>query len=129
MKKQSIQMHWKAPLLITLLIILFSGQAFSHDRCPSSEDHSLSALRYKLYTAFHMGYDGYEVPCNVKCMGRESCQTTCQNEKGLELLSKKMRQVYSESEVETCQSFASVCMEQCESLGKQCQSVCQENNI
>ncbi len=128
MKKEIFRKQGRVLLIATLFGILFSLPAFSKDRCPSSKDHSLSALRYKLYTAFHMGYDGYETPCNVKCMGRESCQNQCQNEKGLELLSKKMKEVYSENEVSTCQSFSSVCMEQCESLGKQCESVCQEQN-
>lgn len=111
-------------LSLAILICLFSSPLYSKDRCPSSEDHSLSAVRYQLYTAFHMGFDGYEAPCDMKCMGKESCKQSCQSKKGLELLSKKMSKMYKEKQLNSCQSYTSVCIEQCHQLGDKCESVC-----
>ncbi len=106
--------------LIIVFTLLISSLSFAKERCPSSESHSLSAVRYQLYTAYHMGFDGYEAPCSMKCLGKESCTQSCQTQKGLELLSQKMKKMG----MTQCQSYSSVCMEQCATLGQSCVKAC-----
>ena len=119
--------------LSTLLVSLYSQAAPKVENsrqpnqqitCPQLNSHDVAPLRYQFFTAFQMGFSGYEAPCEMKCLGKESCQTSCQEKKGLELLSKEFQRLKVKNNIQSCYAYEAVCYEQCESLGSACQKAC-----
>ncbi len=92
--------------------------------CPQEDSHDVAPLRYQFYTAFQMGFSGYEAPCEIKCLGKASCQTSCQEKKGLELLSQEIRRIKEKNNIQSCYAYEAICHEQCESLGSACKKAC-----
>lgn len=93
--------------------------------CPQVDSHDVAPLRYQFFTAFQMGFSGYEAPCEMKCLGKESCQQSCQEKKGLELLSKEIHRIKEKNKLENCYAYEKVCYQQCESLGSACKKACE----
>ena len=88
------------------------------------DDHSLSPIKYQLFTAYQTAYDGYHTPCDLKCFGKEQCTQNCQAEKGLNSLSIELDRLKTKNNLNTCESYTSVCIDQCEELGESCKKAC-----
>lgn len=95
--------------------------------CPQSESHELAPYRYQLFTAYQTGYDGYEAPCEIKCLGRENCQERCQKKKGLELLGQELSRLKKKKGIKDCPSVEAICLEQCQDHGEACKQACQSS--
>ncbi|MCB0379037.1 MAG: hypothetical protein KDD33_11140 [Bdellovibrionales bacterium] len=90
--------------------------------CPGINSPTHTALKYRLYSAYQVGYGGYEAPCEFKCFGNQNCQNRCQGQKGLEYLTQKMSDL--KGEFGSCPSLTLACLEQCQEMGASCASVC-----
>jgi len=125
------------PTVVTLSLLLWSLLAHGAPKhessnrnpnqqitCPQMDSHDVAPLRYQFFTAFQMGMSGYEAPCEIKCLGKEPCQKTCQEKKGLELLSQEISRIKEKNKIQNCNAYEAICHEQCESLGSACQKAC-----
>lgn len=111
-------------LCLMLFLGLLTSPALGQNNCPEFESPQNVAERYQLFSAFQIGHGGYESVCENRCLGKQECQTQCQNEKGLEYLAKKMHEMRSKNINDPCPSLTLVCLEQCEGLGPQCAKTC-----
>ena len=110
--------------LFVALFFSFLMGASANDRCPTSKDHSLSAVRYQMFTAYQTAYDGYQAPCEIKCFNRTTCVESCQGKKGLESLKTQFTKLLEKKGLKNCSSYSQVCKEQCKDQGKSCTQAC-----
>ena len=96
--------------------------SFAH--CPEPGDHSLAAVRYQLFAAFSIGYDGHQAPCDLKCVGREGCTQRCQLERGLAFLGEELGRLKDKQRLNHCASYRKLCIEQCREHGEACAKTC-----
>ena len=112
-------------LIFTLLLGLFSFQtSFAENSCPGIDSPEAVAIKYKLFTAYQTGFDGYETPCELKCFGNKSCQNSCQSKQGLRLLEQRLQELAHNNNSTKCPSYTIGCLEQCDKLGASCAAVC-----
>ena len=113
------------PLFLVFFLSLFTFQARAEHitQCPASGSPQDAAWKYQLFTAYSLAFSGYESPCEIQCLGRKTCQTKCQQKRGLSSLKKKVSELH-EKVMPPCQSLTLSCLEQCEPLGKDCLSSC-----
>ena len=104
--------------------ISFLSTSLANPVCPKNDDHSLSAIRYQLFTAYQTGYDGYRTPCDLKCFSKENCMNKCQTEKGLASLALEFDKLRAKKKLTNCTSYTLVCLEQCQQHGKACNKAC-----
>jgi hypothetical protein len=113
-------------LLTTLCFLLLSIQANAQESnyCPKLDSPDSVALKFQLFSAYQTGYDGYEAPCELKCMGNLNCQKKCQSEKALDFLAKQMKDIKNKKNIKECATLTLLCVEQCQPQEKQCAQVC-----
>ena len=102
----------------------FTLGASANDRCPSSDDHALSAVKYQLFTAYQTGYDGYQAPCENKCFGKQNCVVECQTKKALEYLNNQLVKLEKKNKVKSCETYQAICIDQCKEHGAPCEKAC-----
>ena len=115
--------------LTTVFFVAFSSffslqVAWAQDHCPGIDSPEATAIKYKLFTAFQTGFDGYETPCELKCFGKSDCQQKCQSKEGLRLLEQKLHEIAMKNNSTKCPSHTLSCLEQCKDLGVSCAAVC-----
>lgn len=125
----SIRLRKYTQFFFFVLCILFSytNSTAAKDLCPQSNDPETVAIKYKLYTAYQVAYDGYETPCEIQCLKKKDCRKRCQQKKGLSSLENKMKELTREKG--NCPSIALACLEQCQTLGKACESICNSSQL
>lgn len=101
----------------------FMGAA-ANDQCPDQDSHELSAVRYKMFTAYQTAYDGYQAPCEIKCFDKENCTNQCQQNKALESLAQHMQKELTNRGINTCTTISKICTEQCQDSGEPCEKAC-----
>lgn len=116
-------------IITALLIVAFLGfvsfqVAWAGDSCPGIDSPESTAIKYKLFTAYQTGFDGYETPCELKCFGKSDCQHKCQSKEGLRLLEQKLYEITLKNDSTKCPSYTLNCLEQCKDLGVSCAAVC-----
>lgn len=92
--------------------------------CPSEDSTDLAPFRYQLFTAYQTGFDGFEMPCEIKCLGKQECQNNCQQKKGRELLSRELSRLKKKKDLARCPSMEAICLKQCEDQGQACKQAC-----
>jgi hypothetical protein len=122
--------HFRRNVAILFLFLVcffsFAMGASAESRCPSSDDHALSAERYKMFTAYQLAYDGYQVSCEMKCFDRARCVESCQTKKALESLNQQLNKSMQAKGLNECSSLTEVCKEQCQASDPEgCERACQ----
>jgi len=119
----------------TTLAFLFSIAFFAYlmgasasDHCPKSDDYSLSAEKYKMFTAYQTAYDGYQVACEIKCFEKKACVNSCQSEKALISLNEYFQKTMEKKGLQSCDSLTKVCLTQCQSSDDQCMKACKSED-
>ena len=115
---------WVGYMFISVAFIISFSFSAEAKTCPKMDDHSLSAVHYKLFTAFQVAYDGYAGVCENKCFSNPNCISDCQADRGLASLSKKLKELNHSLETQSCMSHAKVCFNQCKDLGEACEKTC-----
>ena len=96
--------------------------------CPSVDSPQATALGYQLYTAYQVGFDGYQMPCELKCSSNKNCQSSCQTQQGLRLLQSKVHELNDKHPMlvtsKSCKVVAQVCLKQCPADNLQCLNAC-----
>lgn len=117
-------------LCLCSVFLLLSAVANSNaDKCPKIDSHETVALKFQMFSAYQTGFDGYEAPCEIQCMGRDKCQQNCQLKKGLSYLSKRFEELKVKKGVTSCASLTVACLEQCQSAGPQCAQACGSGTV
>ncbi len=116
-------------LIFALVTFAFLMGAKANDRCPSSEDHQLSAVRYQMFTAYQVAFDGYQAPCQIKCFEKETCVNQCQQQKALSSLAEHMDQELKQRGLARCESLSQICLEECQGDSNHCQKACQKKTL
>ena len=122
----SIRLRRYTTLWFLSVIVFFAfltGTA-AKDRCPSSDDHETSAIRYKMFTAYQIAFDGYQAPCELKCFDKEECTQSCRTEKALDSLSKHFKKELKQRNTSQCKSIENICMQECSGPKNKCESAC-----
>ena len=115
----------QALFIIGFALLAFASKAFADaNHCPKNNDHSLSAVHYKLFGAFHTGYDGYAMACELKCFGKQKCQDQCQLKKGMDFLSKELDTIHSQNNLTSCYAYQRVCFDICKEHPESCSEAC-----
>ncbi len=111
--------------LVMVTILSSASSLMAKDLCPAADSHELSAVRYKMFTAFQTAYDGYQAPCELKCFEKESCVQSCRQEKALLSLAKHFEKELNSRGIASCQTLSEVCVDECKAEDIRCQSSCQ----
>ncbi len=111
--------------LVFVTILTSGAQGLAKDLCPQADSHELSAVRYQMFTAFQMAYDGYQAPCELKCFEKESCVQSCRQDKALLSLAQHMEKELQSRGLASCQTLSEVCVDECKAEDARCQNSCQ----
>ncbi|MEM7645267.1 MAG: hypothetical protein AAF203_00025 [Pseudomonadota bacterium] len=113
-----------------LSFLLYGFPTHAKNQCPPLGSPGYVALKYQMYTAYTIGFDGYEAPCEIRCMGKASCQKKCQKKEGLRTLASKYQEFQGKMEQTQCPSLVSACLEQCETDGgASCAQACSSPSV
>jgi len=116
--------QYSVSTLIAIIITLVCSWAPAESQCVEINSPENVAQKYQLFSAFQTGFDGYQVVCENKCLGKKSCEDNCQNKKALDYLKKRVDQFVIKSQGLHCPSLTVVCLEQCSHLGATCAQTC-----
>ena len=116
---------WTIVFFISATIFFFlQTVVLAAESCPGIDSPKATAVNYQLYSAYQIGYGGYEAPCELKCFGNASCQKRCQGKEGLKYLGAKLEELTTKNHSVQCPSFTLSCLEQCKDMGVACAATC-----
>ena len=116
---------WTGAFFVGLFIFFFlQTVVLAKESCPKIDSPEVTAIKYQLFAAYQTGFDGYEMPCELKCFGNKQCQNRCQGKEGLRFLQDKLHELVAKKGYVQCHSMTMSCVEQCKDLGVACQAAC-----
>ena len=123
---------WTTTFIISATLFFFLHTvvlAADVPNCPKLDSPKVTAVKYQLFAAYNIGYDGHQLPCELKCMGKADCQNSCQTKEALRLLQAKLvelsqKETLASNSAAPCPSFSETCMDQCKADGPACLAAC-----
>ena len=119
--------YWSTTFILSAVIFFFIHTvvlASDNKNCPGVNSPEVTAIKFQLFAAYQTGYDGYAIPCELKCFNKKDCKNQCQTREALRMLNAKLEELTQGNNQIQCPAHTIGCIEQCSEAGVPCLAAC-----